>query len=237
MAGVPFQGNDRERVFRAAMRHSRVVRFFRGAIPIGLIAVMAFVAAAAYFQPLRILAKLPIDPGKVVLSGTKITMEAPRLGGFTRDGRPYDLTARAAAQDVTNPGMLELKDVRAHVSMQDKTTVELSAATGMYDTKGDMMVLKTDVVVTSSAGYSARLNEAKVDIKTNRIVSDQPVEVKLSNGTVKSNRLEVSDNGDLMRFEGDVDVNLVPQAAPSAPTDSAATAPSASATAGQKTGQ
>jgi lipopolysaccharide export system protein LptC len=237
MAGVPFQGNDRERIFRAAMRHSRVVRFFRGAIPIGLIAVMGFVVAAAYFQPLRILAKLPIDPGKVVLSGTKITMEAPRLGGFTRDGRPYDLTARAAAQDVTNPGMLELKDVRAHVSMQDKSTVELSAATGLYDTKGDMMVLKDDVVVTSSAGYSAHLNEAKVDIKTNRIVSDQPVEVKLSNGTVKSNRLEVSDNGDLMRFEGDVDVNLVPQAAASAPTDAAAPAPSAGPAVGQKTGQ
>jgi lipopolysaccharide export system protein LptC len=238
MADVPFEGNDRERIFRAAMRHSRIVRFFRGAIPISLIAIMAFVAAAAYFQPLRILSKLPVDPGRVVLSGTKITMEAPRLGGFTRDGRPYDLTARAAAQDLTNPGMLELKDVRAHVAMQDKTTVELSAATGMYDTKGDMMVLKTDVVVTSSAGYSVRLNEAKVDIKTNRIVSDQPVEVKLSNGTVKSNRLEVSDNGDLMRFEGDVDVYLVPQNAPEASNDAAANAPSAGPAAGpKKTGQ
>jgi lipopolysaccharide export system protein LptC len=237
MAGVPFKGNDRERIFRAATRHSRVVRFFRGAIPISLIAVLAFVAAVAYFQPLRMLSNLPIDPGRVVLSGTRITMEAPRLGGFTRDGRPYDLTARAAAQDLTNPGMLELKDVRAHVAMQDKTTIELSAATGTYDTKGDMMVLKTDVVVTSSAGYSARLNEAKVEIKTNRIVSDQPVEVKLSNGTVKSNRLEVSDNGDLMRFDGDVDVYLVPQAASSASTDSAAAAPSTGPAARQKTGQ
>ena len=80
------------------------------------------------------------------------------------------------------------------------------------------MVLRTDVVVTSSAGYSVRLNEAKVDVKTNRIISDQPVEVTLSNGTVKAHRLEVSDNGDVMLFEGDVDVSLVPQpAAPAAP--------------------
>ena len=223
MAGVPFmdEGNDRERVFRAATRHSRVVRFFRRAIPVSLIAIMVTIAAAAYFQPLRMLSKLPVDPGKLVVSGTKITMEAPRLGGFTRDGRPYDLTARAAAQDLTNPGLLELKDVRAHVAMQDHTTVELSAATGVYDTKGDMMVLRHEVVVTSSAGYTVRLDEAKVDIKTNRIVSDKPVEVTLSNGTIKANRMEVSDNGDLLRFDNEVDVYLVPQSAPAAPAEAA----------------
>src|SRR4029077_12387737 len=186
-----------------------MVRFYRGAIPVSLIAIMATIAAVAYFQPQRLLSKLPIDPGRL-LSGTKINMEAPRLGGFTRDGRPYELTARAAAQDLGTPGVLELKDVRARIAMQDKTTVEISAATGTYDTKGDTMVLRTEVVVTSSAGYSVRLNEAKVDVKTNRISSDQGVAVTLSNGTVKSQRLEVSDNGDVMRFEGDVDFHLVP---------------------------
>jgi lipopolysaccharide export system protein LptC len=173
----------------------------------------------------------------VVLSGSKINMEAPKLGGFTRDGRPYELTARAAAQDLTNPGVLELKDVRAKVAMQDKTTVELSAASGIYDTKGDTMVLRTDVVVTSSAGYTVRLKEAKVDVKTNRIISDQPVEVTLSNGTVKANRLEVSDNGDNLYFEGDVDVDLTPQLAASTPAQAAASAPNSGASAGATAGQ
>jgi lipopolysaccharide export system protein LptC len=218
-AGVPFidEGNDREPLFRAATRHSRMVRFFRGAIPVGLIVILAAIAAVAYFQPQRFIAQLSTDAARAVLSGSKINMEAPKLGGFTRDGRPYELTARAAAQDLTNPTVLELKDVHAKIEMQDKSTVTISAASGVYDTKGDTMLLRTDVVVTSSSGYSVRLNEAKVDVKTNRIISDQPVEVMLSNGTVKANRLEVSDNGDTMRFEGDVDVNLVPPAAASTP--------------------
>jgi len=38
--------------------------------------------------------------------------------------------------------------------------------------------------------------------------------VTLSNGTINANRLEVSDNGDTMRFENGVEVNLVPQPAP-----------------------
>ncbi len=237
LADVPFldEGNDREPVFRAAMRHSRMVRFYRRAIPAGLIAIMATIAAAAYFQPLKILSKLPIDPGRVVLSGSKINMEAPKLGGFTRDGRPYELTARAAAQDLANPGVLELKDVRARVAMQDKTTVEVSAATGIYDTKGDTMVLKTNVVVTSSAGYSVRMKEAQLDVKTNRIVSDKSVEVTLSNGTINAKRMEVSQNGDLMRFEGDVDTYLVPQTASAAPADTSASAPNAGPTAAPNT--
>src|ERR1700704_4489269 len=162
------RGSDRERVFRAATRHSRLVRLFRRAIPLSLIVILVSISAAAYLKPLTMLYKLPLDAGRLVVSGTKITMEAPRLGGFTRDGRPYDLTARAAAQDVTNPNVLELKDVRAHVEMQDKAVVEVQAATGLYDTKSDAIVLKTDVTLTSSAGYSVRLDEAKVDIKTNR---------------------------------------------------------------------
>ena len=206
-------GRDRERVFRAAARHSRFVRFCRGAIPVTLILIVATVAALAYFKPLHMLAKLPIDPTKLALSGTKITMAAPRLGGFTRDGRAYDLTARAAAQDLTNPGVLELKDVQAHVEMQDKSVLQLQAAAGKYDTKIDALMLQNDIVLTSSTGYAAKLNEALFDIKKNTIVSERPVEVTLSNGTVNANRLEVMDNGELIRFDQGVEMNLVPQAA------------------------
>lgn len=235
-ANAPFfdKGNDREAVFRAAMRHSRMVRIYRSAIPISLLAILASIAAAAYFQPLKILSKLPIDPTRLVLSGTKINMESPKLGGFTRDGRPYELTARAAAQDLTNPRVLELKDVRARFTMQDKTAVDISAANGIYDTKGDTMVLKTDILVTSSAGYQVRMNEAQINAKTNRIVSDKKVEVTLSNGTIKAERMDVSNNGDQMLFVGDVDTTFVPQSASAATTEGAA---SGGVTAAPKTKQ
>ena len=209
-SGLRFEAaSDRERVFRAAARHSRFVRFCRGAIPTSLILVVGTVAGLAYFKPLHLL-KLPIDPAKLVISGTKITMEAPRLGGFTRDGRPYDLTARAAAQDLTNPGVLELSDLRAKVQMQDKSTVEMQAATGRYDTTGDLLMLKTDIVLTSSTGYSAKLLEAQIDIKKNTIVSDKHVEVQMTNGTVNANHLEVTENGELIHFDKGVEMNVVP---------------------------
>ncbi|HVY57289.1 MAG TPA: LPS export ABC transporter periplasmic protein LptC [Xanthobacteraceae bacterium] len=181
----------------------------RIAIPIGIAIVLGVIAFAMWFNPLRMLSNLPIDPGKLVLSGTKITMEQPRLAGYTRDSRAYELTARAAAQDLAKPDLLELKDIRARVEMQDKATIEMTAANGIYDTKADVVRLGENIILSSSSGYQGRLSEAVIDVKKGNIVSDRPVEVKMLNGTLNANRLEVVDNGDLVRFEGGIVMTLM----------------------------
>ena len=52
--------------------------------------------------------KLPVYIGNLVVSGTKITMEKPHLSGFSADRRPYELQAKAAIQDLTDPDHVEL---------------------------------------------------------------------------------------------------------------------------------
>src|SRR5581483_11468480 len=110
---------DAERAFRAARRHSRTVRVLRVVLPVGIVLVVLVVVGVTYLNPLRMLTKLPIDVGNLVVSGTKITMEQPRVTGFTRDARAYELTAEAASQDVTKPDIIELKNIHARVQMQD----------------------------------------------------------------------------------------------------------------------
>jgi lipopolysaccharide export system protein LptC len=198
-------------LFRRARRHSRLVRFLRRAIPAGIGLAMAAIVAVAYYNPFRAL-KLPIDPGKLVVSGTKITMEAPRLAGYTRDSRPYELTASAAAQDITNPSVLELKNIRAKVQMRDTATLRLEAATGVYDTKSDLVHLKDNIVLSSSGGYTGHLEEARVDVKKGEITSDQPVVVEMLNGTLDANNLVVTNSGDVVTFGGGVVLNLLPGA-------------------------
>ncbi len=199
------------------------MRFLRIAIPafIGVVAVV--IVVAAFFNPFRLIAAFPIDPGKVSLSGTKIVMELPRLNGFTNDARPYELTARAAAQDITKPEILELKDITAHMAMQDGQRVDLNAINGIYDTKSEVLKLKDHIVLLSSSGYESHLSEATVNVGTGHIVSESPVDVKLTNGFLNANRLEVLENGDLLRFGGGIELTLNPEPtgpAPSAPTGS-----------------
>jgi lipopolysaccharide export system protein LptC len=200
---------DGDRHFHAAVRHSHGVRVLRWALPLGALLVIGCIVGISWLNPLRMLTKLPIDPGKLVISGTKITMEAPRLAGFTRDARPYEFTARAAAQDLAKPDVLELKDIRAKMEMQDKAQVEMSAASGLYDTKADMMHLKDDIRISSSSGYSGRLSEALVDVKKGNVTSEAPVEVIMLNGTLNANRMELVNNGELVRFDGGVLMNMM----------------------------
>lgn len=199
---------DSDRAFRAARRHSRVVRVLRVAIPAGVVILAAVVFLLVYFNPLRMLAKLPIDVKNLVVAGTKITMEKPHLSGFTHDARAYELSADSAKQDLARPDMVELSNLRAKVQMQDKSTVDLSAATGVYDSKGELLTLSNDIALKSSAGYRAQLSEAIIDIRNSHVVSRKPVEVDMLQGTLRANGLEIVDNGDVVRFGGGVDMTL-----------------------------
>ena len=134
---------------------------------------------------MRILARLPISVGDVIVSGTKIKMENPKLSGFTRDKRRYDITAGAAAQDLTQPGIIELHEVNAIFEMQDKNTMKLVADGGSLDTKKEQLTLEHNIVVVTSKGEEAYFEQAVIDTKNGNVVSDQPVRIKMSNGTVK----------------------------------------------------
>jgi lipopolysaccharide export system protein LptC len=211
---------DSERAFRTARRHSRAVRILRVAIPLAVVLGFTGIFLITYFNPLRMLAKLPIDVGNLVVSGTKITMEHPRLSGFTGDARGYELSADAAKQDLTKPDLIELRNIRAKVQMQDKSTVEVSATNGIYDSKGETLKLDQNIVLSSSTGYRGRLSEAMIDIRKGNVVSERPVEVELLQGTLNANRLEIADSGDLVRFGGGVNMTLMlgDAAAPQAKT-------------------
>jgi len=197
-----------ERAFRAARRHSRLVRFLRVALPAAVLVVLAATILISYFNPLRMFVKLPVNVGNLVVSGTKITMEQPRISGFTRDGRPYEIMADAAAQDVTKPDIVELRDIHAKVQTQANGLIRVTAATGVYDTKSEMLRLTSDILLTSSTGYECRLSEALVDTRKGNVESQHPVAVKMLQGTLNANRLEVVDSGDLLRFTDGVNMEL-----------------------------
>src|SRR4029078_3887077 len=149
------------RKFRKAARHSFRVRLLRVMLPIAILLIIGGTVAISYFNPFRVLlARLPLDRSTIVISGTKITMAAPRLAGFTRDARAYDVSARAASQDITKPDVLELQDIRAKFDLEDKSQVELTAEDGLYNRKSEQLTLINKILLTTTSGYEARLTQA-----------------------------------------------------------------------------
>lgn len=206
--------------FRAAARHSRLVHILRVAVPAAVLLAMTGVLAVSIFNPFRmLLPKLPVDIGNLVVSGTKITMENPHLAGFSQDRRPYELWAKAAIQDLANPDHVELRTLRAKVMMEDRSNVTLDARTGFFDSKQQILELKKDIFLQSSTGYEAKLSQATMDINKGQVTSDEPVDVKLLNGTLVADRLKIINSGEVVRFEGNVVMNLTmdqPEAPPAA---------------------
>ncbi len=190
---------DIELNYRAALRHSRHVRWLRIGVPVGIAALLLAVVAMNYIPPIGGF-RLPGELGNLVIHGTKITMEAPRLTGFTADSRAYEFSADAAAQDMTKPNLVELEKLHAKMEMADKSTVEMSAVSGVYDVKSEILTLNQNIDLLSSSGYSGHLSEAVIDVKKGSVVSDKPVEVKMLNGSLNAQHLDIADNGSVLRF-------------------------------------
>jgi len=204
--------------FASAARHSRMVRILRAAVPAAVVLAMAGIVAVSLFNPFRLLLpKIPVDMGNLVVSGTKITMESPHLAGFSTDQRPYEMWAKAAIQDLTDPDHVELKTLRAKVMMEDKSTVTMDARTGYFDSKQQLLDLRKDIFLQSSTGYEARMTQAYVDINKGTVTSDEHVDVKLLNGTLTADKLRIFNSGEVVRFEGNVVMNLDNLSAPEEP--------------------
>jgi lipopolysaccharide export system protein LptC len=215
--------------FAVAARHSRMVRVLRVAVPAAVILSMLAILLTSIFNPFRmLLPKLPVEMGNLVVSGTKITMELPHMAGYTPDQRPYEVWAKTATQDITDPDHVDLRTLRAKVLMEDQsTTVILDALNGMMDNKQQTLDLHKDIYLQSSTGYEAWLSQAFVDMAKGTVNSDEHVDVKMLNGTVSSDRLRITGGGEVVRFEGTVVMNLdhlnddaastAPAAAPPAP--------------------
>ena len=195
--------------FAIAARHSRLVRVLRVAVPAAVILAMAAIIAVSVFNPFRMLMpKLPLDVGNLVVSGTKITMESPHLSGYSPDQRPYELWAKTATQDLTDPDHVDLNTLRAKVLMEDRSTVTLDARDGRFDTKEQLLNLTKDIFLQTSTGYEARLTQAFVDIGKGTVTSEEHVDVKLLQGTLSADKLRITGGGDIIRFEGNVVLNL-----------------------------
>jgi lipopolysaccharide export system protein LptC len=215
--------------FAIAARHSRMVRVLRVAVPTAVVLAMATIIFVSIFNPFRILlhSKLPADAdiGNLVVSGTKVTMESPHLSGYSTDQRPYELWAKTATQDLTDPDHVDLKTLRAKVLMEDQTTVTMDARNGLFDSKQQLLDLHKDIFLQSSTGYEARLTQAFVDIGKGIVTSEEHVDVKLLNGTLTADKLRITGGGEVVRFEGNVVMNLdklTDEAAPGQPGDATA---------------
>lgn len=199
----------RQAAFRDAKRHSQRVRLLRRVLPVVAGIALVLVSLWLYFDPLRYVRELPVSVGALKISGTRLTMEAPRLTGYSKDGHPYSITAESAAQDLTKTSVIELNGIVGKFTTSERGEMVLSAKSGIYDSKTEQMHLFGGIKVRSEdGGYSGMMEKAVGEPKKGHMMSESPVAITFNEGNLRSDRVEVLDHGKAAIFTGNVVVNL-----------------------------
>ena len=200
---------ERTKAIRDAGRHTARVKFLRRVIILGSVFGVSIIAIVAAFDPFKHLPRAFSLAG-VGVSGTKITMDEPKISGVQQGGGPYEIKAKAGIQDITKPSIIELVGVDAKVGMADLTTTHIISSNGLYDSKADSMALSGDVKIANTSGYTLSMRSAVMDFKSGVFASHERLRVDLKGGDVMADDMTISNNGHVIAFRGNVASNFDP---------------------------
>ena len=195
-------GRSRAQSFRAASRHSsRVIALRRLILAAAFLGSSAFVVFT-WFNPFAA-PQAEVSVKGTNLDGTRVTMEQPRLAGYRKDGRPYEVNAVSGVQDVRQPNVIELNNLDAKIGMIDQSTVRVISSAGIYDSFREFMDFRNAVRIRST-NYDIDMKSAKMDFKSGTMVTDESVKVLITEGVIQADRMDMRDNGQNLVFEGKV---------------------------------
>lgn len=174
---------------------------------------LGFMAAFAWQAGLFALL-LPSTPGKPpdIANPAISTSLKPRLTGFDKDNNPYWITADQGTQDKKNADIVHLDRLTAQFSNKAGALYDVAADVGDYNRRLDSMRLRGHVRFVQGKRFTARMPEAMVVIKDKAISADRSVVVTLGSGTIRSEGLQITNDGNnILFFNG---VHAVFDAAP-----------------------
>lgn len=203
-------GARRATDFRRARRHSARVRFAKKALPVLVAGGLAAMIAVPVIQQFSMQFQLPFQMGALRLNGTRLTMESPKLSGFTDDNRAYVVTASTASQDLTNPDEVDLQNIHAQMELANKGWAKLASATGTMFPKRQYITLQGGVEFETNAGYVGHLKDAAIDAKAGSVVTQNPVVLTFRDAKLVADKMTVSDRGNRALFEGNVQLDFRP---------------------------
>jgi lipopolysaccharide export system protein LptC len=140
----------------------------------------------------------PEAPGTPAVK--EMTVSQSRFTGFDREQRPFSVTAKNAVQDENDASKVRLVEVAAEMKRKSGQDVSISSQRALYDADSKTIALQGQVTITSADGFVAKMDKAQVNIEKHWLRSETPVEVVYANGVIRSNGMEIVDDGARILF-------------------------------------
>ena len=162
-------------------------------------------------------------PGGLTLTDTTapnsdLVMETPLMTGFDGKDRPYRIKAAEAIQNLDDPNLVDLVDVRGNLIVENTENPEIStdqmqvtADEGFLNSNKDKLDLKGNVVLVSEQDYTFRTERAFVDFSDSTITGNERITGESAMGNVEADGFDVWEGGNKIRFRGNVRTIIVPE--------------------------
>ncbi|MEP9386717.1 LPS export ABC transporter periplasmic protein LptC [Mesorhizobium sp. KR9-304] len=200
-------GNSRAEAFSQAERHSRRVHRLKIMLP--LLAVVMSVGFIGYSY-LSTPASVTVQTEGSAFTEGKLVMDSPKLEGFTKDGRPYSVSAARATQDFDKQDIISLDGIDAKMPVEAENWARVEATSGVYDRAANTLDVSTDILVTTTDGMVAKLKSAFLDIANGSLKSTTPIDIQSHGSRITADSMAVLENGKRVIFETHVRVYIDP---------------------------
>jgi len=197
-----------EEAYRAARRHSKLVRALKYILPALALLGGGIFWASARFIPSELVDL--VDQAGIDLQSNSVTMDKPHISGFEGTRRAYEVKAESAVQSLDDPKILTFNKIDAHIGLDEAGVATVGAATGVYNGNDNTLHLKDGIDITTNTGYAARTEAALVDLAGGTMVTNTPVVMEGKEGSIRADSVEVSDRGKHVIFRGGVSVTFNP---------------------------
>ncbi|OLP59230.1 LPS export ABC transporter periplasmic protein LptC [Xaviernesmea oryzae] len=208
-SALPHPGGPMADAYRNAVRHSQRVRRLKIILPLAAVligAIFLVVSVVRAFLPEHLqIESATIENGKIV-------MQSPAISGRNKQDISYSMKAQRALQDIANPDLITLENIQAEMPVNDSTIATVNAKSGLYDRGKNTLDMNAPFTISMNNGLLAEFNSAYLDVNAGEMRSDKPIAVRLNGGSIVAKRLEMTDKGHNILFEGDVRVQVDPRA-------------------------
>lgn len=197
----------RDKAFRSAQYHSRMVKLLKIGLPLAAIAM-----ATAFFGWSYVSSPVvtPVAAEGSVFSDGKLVMANPKLEGFTKENLPYSMKALRAVQDVDKGGVIELEGIDARLPMDTSNWATVTAPNGIYDRDRNTLDISGKVTVVTTDGLEADLKSASLDIDKGNLKTSDPVDIRRAGSRITSDSMTIVESGKVLLFEKRVRVHIDP---------------------------
>jgi lipopolysaccharide export system protein LptC len=199
-----------EGAFDAAERNTRRVRVLRFALPVLVVFGIALFWGTARFMPGDMDAI--VESAGVDVESNSVVMQAPHISGFEGTRRAYEVKADNAVQSLDDPKIVTFNAIDGRFGLDGAGEANLDATVGVYDGNSNTLVLSDGIAVETTSGYSATLQGAAIDLAKGTLTSDQPLEIRTGEGSIKAGGVSVAERGKRVVFTNGVKVVYMPPA-------------------------